>query len=125
MNNDFGRSHLPCSPLSENTAFMIMIAFVHNYYRHFVGKLSGLGFGLAKTSRVKRFVFSFISVPFKWVAHNAGKVLLLFTDNADYYEAAGVTAELSRSPSCPRPGWGELRISARVSAICGLQKADA
>ncbi len=84
MNNDFGRSHLPCSPLSENTAFMIMTAFVHNYYRHFVGKLSGLGFVLTKTSRVKRFVFSFISVPFKWVARNAKKVLLLFTDNADY-----------------------------------------
>ena len=55
MNNDFGWSHLPCSFLSENTAFMIMTAFIHNYYRHFLEKLSGLGFGLARTSRVKRF----------------------------------------------------------------------
>lgn len=84
MNNDFGWGHLPCSFLSENTAFMILTAFVHNYYLHFLGKLSGLGFGLTGTSRVKRFVFSFISVPFKWAVRNSRKVLLLYTDNADY-----------------------------------------
>ena len=84
MNNDFGWSHLPCSFLSENTVFMIMTAFIHNYYRHFLEKLSGLSFGLTLASRVKRFVFSFISVPFKWIVRNGRRVLLLYTDNADY-----------------------------------------
>lgn len=84
MNNDFGWEHLPCSFLSENTSFMIMTAFIHNYYRHFLGKLSGLSFGLTKTSRVKRFVFTFINVPFKWVECNCKKVLLPYTDNTDY-----------------------------------------
>ena len=96
MNNDFGChrpkggnivkkwGHLPCSFLAENTAFMIMTAFIHNYYRHFIGKLAALDFGLSKASRVKRFVFSFVSVPFKWVVRNSRKVLLLYTENADY-----------------------------------------
>lgn len=84
MNNDFGWGHLPCSFLAENTAFMIMTAFIHNYYRHFIEKLAALDFGLSKASRVKRFVFSFVSVPFKWVVRNSRKVLLLYTENADY-----------------------------------------
>ena len=86
MNNDFGWSHLPCSFLSENTAFMIMTAFIHNYFLSFIEKLSRLGFGLKKTSRVKRFVFSFVSVPFKWVTRNCRKVLQLYTGNADYLQ---------------------------------------
>ena len=61
-----------------------MTAFIHNYYQHFLAKISELGFGPTKTSRVKRFVFSFISVPFKWVVRSSRRVLLLYTDNVDY-----------------------------------------
>ena len=65
---------------------MIMTAFIHNYFLSFIEKLSRLGFGLKKTSRVKRFVFSFVSVPFKWVTRNCRKVLQLYTGNADYLQ---------------------------------------
>ena len=40
MNNDFGWSRLPCSFLSENTAFMILTAMTANFYRYIIGLYS-------------------------------------------------------------------------------------
>ena len=36
--------------------------------------MAGTAFGLETTSRVKCFVFSFVSVPFKWASYGAGKM---------------------------------------------------
>ena len=84
MNNDFGWACLPCSSMKANTVFMILTAFIHNFYRYFLGLVAGAAFGLKTTSRVKRFVFSFVSVPFKWVKCGARKMLRLYTNNDAY-----------------------------------------
>lgn len=84
MNNDFGWSCLPCSQMKANTVFMILTAFIHNFYRYFLGLVAGAAFGLETTSRVKRFVFSFVSVPFKWVNCGSRRMLRLYTANQAY-----------------------------------------
>jgi len=84
MTGDFGWGCLPCSEMKANTVFMILTAFVHNFYRHFLGLVAGAAFGLETTSRVKRFASSFISVPFKWVNCGSRRMLRLFTPNHAY-----------------------------------------
>lgn len=84
MNNDFGWACLPCSSMKANTVFMILTAFIHNFYRYFLGLVANAAFGLKTTSRVKRFVFSFVSVPFKWVECGTRKMLRLYTNNDAY-----------------------------------------
>ena len=70
--------------MKANTVFMILTAFIHNFYRYFLGLVAGAAFGLKTTSRVKRFVFSFVSVPFKWVKCGARKMLRLYTNSIAY-----------------------------------------
>ena len=42
------------------------------------------GFGLKKTSRIKAFVFKFISVPAKWIRTARHYQLNIYTDNKSY-----------------------------------------
>jgi hypothetical protein len=70
--------------MKANTVFMIITAFIHNFYRYFISLIAGAAFGLKATSRVKRFVFSFVSVPYKWVRCGLRKVLRLYTNNNAY-----------------------------------------
>lgn len=67
--------------MRANTVFVILTAFVHNFYRHFLGLVAGVAFGLDTTSRVKHFVFSFISDPFKWVNCSSRMMLRLNMPN--------------------------------------------
>jgi hypothetical protein len=70
--------------MKANTVFMILTAFIHNFYRYFLDLVAGAAFGFKTTSRVKRFVFLFVSVPFKWVKYGARKLLRLYTKNNSY-----------------------------------------
>jgi ribosomal protein L23 len=83
MNNDFGWSHMPFSFLNENAAFMIITAMVKNFYNYFVALVSKVFAGINPTTRLKRFVFRFISVAGKWVYQARQWVLKLYT-NKDY-----------------------------------------
>jgi len=83
MNNDFGWSHMPFSFLNENAAFMIITAMVKNFYNYFVALVSKVFVGINPTTRLKRFVFRFISVAGKWVYQARQWVLKLYT-NKDY-----------------------------------------
>ena len=85
MNNDFGWKHLPCSFMNENTAFLIIMAMAKNFYNYFVAKVSGIFDNIKPTSRLKGFIFRFISVAGKWVFTGRQWVLKLFTDRP--YEA--------------------------------------
>ncbi len=67
LNNDFMWKHLPCSYLKENAVFMILMAMCKNFYTYLIAKLAALFFGLKPTSRLKSFVYHFITVPAKWV----------------------------------------------------------
>lgn len=79
MNNDFGWSKLPCSFLSENTAFMILTAIIANFYRYIIGLYSERIPWLKATFRLKKFIFRFITVAAKWIKTGRRYVLKLYT----------------------------------------------
>lgn len=79
MGNDFGWSKLPCSFLSENTAFMILTAIIAGFYRYIIGTYSERICWLQATFRLKKFIFRFISVPAKWIKTGRRYVLKLYT----------------------------------------------
>ena len=82
QNNDFGWKHLPFSFMKENTVFMILTALIRNFYVWLVGRIAAnKAFGLEATSRVKRFVFRFVQVPFRWVFRSRQWHLQLFTSH--------------------------------------------
>jgi len=79
MNNDFGWKHLPCSFMNENTAFLIITAMIKNFYNYFVGLVSKVFGDIKPTTRLKRFVFRFISVAGKWIFTARQWILKLYT----------------------------------------------
>jgi len=79
MGNDFSWSRLPCSFLSENTAFMILTAIIANFYRYILGLYSQRIPWLKATYRLKKFIFRFISVPAKWIRSGRRNILKLYT----------------------------------------------
>lgn len=79
MNNDFGWKHLPFSFLGENGAFMIITAMIKNFYNYFVGIVAKTFEGIETTTRLKRFVFRFITVAGRWVYQSRQWILKLFT----------------------------------------------
>ena len=84
MNNGFGWNRLPKSFMAENTVFLQLTALIHNFYKTIISKLDTKAFGLKETSRIKAFVFKFISVPAKWVRTSRQYVLNIYTENRAY-----------------------------------------
>ena len=84
MNNGFGWNRLPKSFMAENTAFLLLTALIRNFYKGIMAKTDVKDFGLKATSRMKAFVFKFISVPAKWVKTARQHVLNVYTDNRAY-----------------------------------------
>lgn len=79
MNNDFGWSHLPCSFMNENTAFLLLTAMAANFYLYLMGKISKVFRDLKPESRIKRFIFRFIAVPARWVKTGRRWVLNIYS----------------------------------------------
>ena len=67
MNNGFGWARLPKSFMSENTVFLLLTALICDFYKFLIDRIDAKAFGLKKSSRIKAFVFKFISVPAKWI----------------------------------------------------------
>lgn len=84
VNNGFGWKHLPKSFMSQNTAFLLMTALIYNFYKYVMTKLPVAEFGLKSTSRIKTFVFKFITVPAKWIRAARQHVLNIYTPNNAY-----------------------------------------
>ena len=80
LNNDFMWKHLPCSWMKENAVFMVLMAMCKNFYTYLIAKLAALFFGLRPTSRVKSFVYHFITMPAKWVRRSRTWQLNFYTD---------------------------------------------
>jgi len=80
MNNDFGWSKLPFSFLKENTVFLLFMAMCRNFYRTLVKEIAEKVPFVKPNFRMKKFIFRFIIVPFKWVSHARQKWLKLYTD---------------------------------------------
>ncbi len=84
MNNDFGWNRLPKSFMAQNTVFLLMTALIRNFYKDIMQRLRTGEFGLRATSRIKTFVFKFISVPAKWIKTSRRHVLNIYSDNYAY-----------------------------------------
>ena len=81
MNNGFGWDRLPKSFMAENTVFLLLTALVRNFYKAIIHRLDVKRFGLKATSRIKAFVFRFVSVPAKWIRTSRRYVLNIYTFN--------------------------------------------
>lgn len=86
MAGGFGWGRLPKSFMAENTVFLLLTALIRNFYKYVMQRLDVKKFGLKTTSRVKTFVFKFISVPAKWVRTSRQYVLNVYTSNNAYAE---------------------------------------
>ncbi|MBU0488023.1 MAG: IS1380 family transposase [Bacteroidetes bacterium] len=81
MNNDFCWKHLPCSFINENASFLIITALIKNFYNYLVAKISKVFGEIKPTTRLKRFIFRFISVSGKWIYSARQWVLKLYSDS--------------------------------------------
>lgn len=85
MGSGFGWDRLPKSFMAENTVFLIMTALMRNFYKKVIAKVAKTkAFGLKDTSRIKAFVFRFISVPAKWIRMARQDFLNIYTANTEY-----------------------------------------
>jgi hypothetical protein len=64
---------------------------IRNFYKFHMGRLDTKAFGLKKTSRIKAFVFRFISVPAKWIRTARHCQLNIYTDNKSYQNPFALT----------------------------------
>jgi len=80
MNNDFGWKHLPYSDMHNNTVYLIVTAMIKNFYNYIVQKVSEVFEDIPATSRLKKFIFRFISVSGRWVYRSRQWTLYLYTD---------------------------------------------
>jgi hypothetical protein len=80
QNNDFGWNHLPTSNMATNTVYLIITAMLKNFYNYLVEKVSAVFSDILPTSRLKRFIFRFITVAGRYVYRGRQWILQLYTD---------------------------------------------
>lgn len=79
MNNDFGWKNLPFSYLEQNTVFMMLMAMCRNFYLYLIAKLSETTDFLQAGFRLKKFIFRFVTLPYKWIKKGEEQILKLYT----------------------------------------------
>ena len=62
----------------------LIVGIIRNFYKAIIQRLDVKKFGLNTTSRIKAFVFRFISVPAKWIRTSKRYVLNIYTYNDAY-----------------------------------------
>jgi hypothetical protein len=80
QNNDFGWGHLPTSNMNSNTVYLIITAILKNFYNYIVNKVSKVFSDILPTSRLKRFIFRFITVVGRYVYRGRQWIIQLHTD---------------------------------------------
>ena len=70
--------------MGENTVFLLLTALIRNFCKFIMARPDVKRFGLKATSRIKVFVFKFISVPAKWVRTSRLYVLNIYSCNNAY-----------------------------------------
>ena len=68
--------------MAQNTVFLLMTALIRKLLQSYYDETHE--FGLRATSRIKTFVFKFISVPAKWIKTSRRHVLNIYSDNNAY-----------------------------------------
>jgi hypothetical protein len=61
-----------------------MTALIYNFYKFLLSRIPLSDFGLKKTSRIRTFVFKFVSVSAKWIMAARQNVLNIYTSNKSY-----------------------------------------
>ena len=62
--------------MAENTVFLLLTALIRNFYKAIIQRLDVKRFGLNTTSRIKAFVFRFVSIPAKRIrTSNANAII--------------------------------------------------
>ena len=79
LKNDFGWQKLPFSTLQKNTVFLYLTAIISNLYNYLAALFSKKVKGLKPTHRIKRFIFTVIILPAKWVKHGRQNKLRLYS----------------------------------------------
>ena len=88
MNNDFNWKHLPSSLLKNNVVFMILTAVLRNFYVYFVRNAARVTGGLIKSaSRIKSFIFNFLTCPATLKVTRAGRRILTLHNPTPTLEA--------------------------------------
>ena len=62
----------------------LIVGIIRNFYKAIIQRLDVKKFGLNATSRIKAFVFRFISVPAKWIRTSRRYVRNIYTCNNAY-----------------------------------------
>lgn len=84
MDNGFGWNRLPKSFMAQYTVFLLLTALIRNFYLKLMCDRHIDRFGLKPTSRIKAFVFRFVTVAAKWIRTSRQCVLNIYTDNEAY-----------------------------------------
>jgi hypothetical protein len=79
LNNDFAWNRMPFSFMGENTVFLMVMMICKNIFTWLLRKFSGVFEGLTETSRLKKFIFRFVTVPAKWIKHGRQEVLKVYS----------------------------------------------
>jgi hypothetical protein len=66
QNNDFNWKSMPHSFLEENTVYLIIMAVAHIIYKWLLSIFAEVVDGLTKTSRLKKFIFCFVTMVAKY-----------------------------------------------------------
>lgn len=81
QNNDFNWNCMPHSFLQENTVYLIIMAIANIVYKWLLGILSQVVDGLTPTSRLKKFIFRFVTIVGKITRSGRTTIIALATDN--------------------------------------------
>ena len=69
----------------------LIVGIIRNFYKAIIQRFDVKKFGLNATSRIKAFVFRFISVPAKWIRTSRQYVLNIYTFNNAYADVLRLT----------------------------------
>ena len=83
QNNDFNWNSMPHSFLEENTVYLIIMAVAHILYKFLLSIFADHVEGLTKTTRLKKFIFRFVTIVAKFTYSGRRTVVHLATDNAN------------------------------------------
>lgn len=70
--------------MAENTVYLLMTALIRNFYKTIIKRMNVKYFGVSTMSRIKTFVFKFISVSAKWIKTSREYRLNIYTVNPAY-----------------------------------------
>lgn len=78
VKNDFGWNKMSFSNQTRNLVFLYLSAMCKNLYRHVITEFSEKFDNINPTDRMRRFVFTFITIPAKWTRRSGQNILRIY-----------------------------------------------